>query len=382
MQADGTRALKLTLTACLIVRNEEQYLSACLSEITPFTDSIVVVDTGSTDRSRQIAREHGALLIEEPWRDDFSQARNLALDHARGDWILYIDADERLQARPGDFDCLNDPGAVAATVGFRASAQLTRYREHRLFRNRPDIRFRGVIHETVTPDIDRIVQREQLQIIHTSIGIEHLGYEGDLSHKHRRNHGMLLKAVRDDPGRIYLWHALGECELGLGHAFQAEEAWRTALKQVRQQEDKAGNALIYTDLIRLHFAATETALDDIAEIVSEAARLHGSDPLVKWWQARYFISVGEIPAARVLLEPLLRANNDQAMDSPLAYDRRLFGSLSWALLGNCDLAEQAWDDAFMNFHRALEADPGNTEVAVKMALARAKSGRKTSRDRI
>ena len=77
----------------MIVRDEEQHLPACLESIHNFVDEIVVVDTGSQDRSKDIARNYGARLFDFAWRDDFAAARNVALEQSRGAWILYIDAD-------------------------------------------------------------------------------------------------------------------------------------------------------------------------------------------------------------------------------------------------------------------------------------------------
>ena len=81
----------------MIVRDEESRLPACLESIRPAVDEIVIVDTGSTDRTVEIARSFGARVEVHPWQGDFSQARNIALELACGTWILYIDADERLR---------------------------------------------------------------------------------------------------------------------------------------------------------------------------------------------------------------------------------------------------------------------------------------------
>ena len=86
------------ITVCLIVKNEEQFLAQCLKSVRGFAAQIVVVDTGSTDRTVEIAREFGAEIYSFAWCDDFAAARNAALEHATGDWILMLDADEELPA--------------------------------------------------------------------------------------------------------------------------------------------------------------------------------------------------------------------------------------------------------------------------------------------
>ncbi len=98
----GPDALRrpIVLTACLIVKDEEQMLGACLESVRDAVDEIVVYDTGSSDRTVEVARHAGAIVVEGDWKDSFAVARNAALAHATGEWVLSIDADERLQADP------------------------------------------------------------------------------------------------------------------------------------------------------------------------------------------------------------------------------------------------------------------------------------------
>jgi glycosyltransferase involved in cell wall biosynthesis len=90
-----------TLTLCLIARDEEALLPACLASVRGVVDQIIVADTGSTDRTAALALQAGAEVIDHPWQSDFSAARNAALSAATGDWILVLDADERLSAGSG-----------------------------------------------------------------------------------------------------------------------------------------------------------------------------------------------------------------------------------------------------------------------------------------
>jgi len=83
-----------TLTISLIVRNEEHSLGRCLDSVQGLADEIVVVDTGSTDGTREVAAGRGARVFDFPWCDDFAAARNETLRHATGRWVLWLDADE------------------------------------------------------------------------------------------------------------------------------------------------------------------------------------------------------------------------------------------------------------------------------------------------
>src|SRR5262252_4050456 len=92
----GVRPLRPTLALCVIAKNEERFIRECLESARDFVDEMIVVDTGSTDRTREIARECGARVEEFVWCDDFAAARNASIDAATTDWILVLDADERL----------------------------------------------------------------------------------------------------------------------------------------------------------------------------------------------------------------------------------------------------------------------------------------------
>jgi glycosyltransferase involved in cell wall biosynthesis len=135
-----------------MVKNEEPSLPACLASLAGVADDVVVVDTGSSDRTRDVARQHGARVFDFPWCDDFSAARNECLRHAHGDWVLWLDADERfddanrerlraLRSTLGD-----DPAAYVFTQRSAATASTStlRVQQVRLFRRHADVRWEYV----------------------------------------------------------------------------------------------------------------------------------------------------------------------------------------------------------------------------------------------
>ena len=179
-------------------------------------DEVVVVDTGSVDATREIVTSHGARLLHYAWNGDFSAARNCALDAVSADWVLYIDADERLVPVEGTAlrEVVAAPGHAAFQMRFRPRIGYSPYDELRLFRSDPRIRFEMRIHERVLPSVLRVCESDGLAIGRTVVGLQHLGYEGDQSHKHVRNLPMLVHAVDDDPDRVYYWWHLGETLAG------------------------------------------------------------------------------------------------------------------------------------------------------------------------
>ncbi|MCR9185117.1 MAG: glycosyltransferase [Halieaceae bacterium] len=162
----------MPLSLCMIVKDEAFFLHDCLAAAAPHVDDLVVVDTGSTDDSKGIAAEFTDRVFDYTWHDDYAAARNYSLEQARCDWILVLDADELVT--PDDFAALrrltesttqdgfflqqrnynNDQSAF----GWQPAQDLTLSRGFtgftvnpilRLFRNQPDIRYAGSIHETV-----------------------------------------------------------------------------------------------------------------------------------------------------------------------------------------------------------------------------------------
>jgi len=221
----------------MIVRDEEQLLPGCLESVRGVVQEIVVVDTGSTDTTPEIVRAHRGLLLRHAWQEDFAAARNVSLGVATGDWILWLDADERL--RPEEHGRLRrliegNTSEDAFLVPIRSEtptgAQVTQ--GHRLFRNRRGIRFSGRIHEQVSPSFAPARARMGRAADFT---IDHLGYNfsaDKLRGKYERNLRLLNAAKRQDPRDAYVRFCLGQALLLLSHAADAEDEIRAALGEM------------------------------------------------------------------------------------------------------------------------------------------------------
>ena len=362
----------MLLTAAMIVRDEAAHLERCLQSIEGFVDEVVVVDTGSTDGTAAMAEARGATVVRQPWRGDFAEARNAALDRAGGRWILYIDADERV-VRVGDLrPCLEDEGNVAALVRFRVQSGYTRYWEHRLFRNRGDIRFRGVIHETPVPDIHAVIRREGGGVVCSEVEVDHLGYEGDQRHKYRRDLPLLIRATAADPDRSYLWHRLGQARLGLGDAEGAEAAWVSGVGAARARESgRPVDVLCFADLALHQIGLGQ----DCSLLIAEMQQRFGGDHLVRWVTARHSMANGRFDAALAPLLELVAVDADSLVHPCLAYDRRMFGELAFSALGTCLFQLGDHRAAASWFAKAATADPRSEEYRVKLALAEAHAAR-------
>ena len=223
-----------TISLCMIVKNEEKHLSGCLDSVRGMVEQVVIVDTGSTDRTVEIARSHGAAVFFFPWCNDFSAARNESLRHATGEWILWLDADERLNC-VGTAHCLlenaSSPDIDAYWVPIRSPKPNEGYDFHyaiRFFRNFPGIHFVGEVHEFVDP----FLLERGANIVRAQFVIEHLGYAIDslkMEEKLQRNMLLLRKSFERDPDNAYILYCLGRTLLGLKKERESLETLKRAL---------------------------------------------------------------------------------------------------------------------------------------------------------
>lgn len=231
---EGDRRVLLSL--CMIVKNEARNLPRCLESVHGVADEIVVVDTGSADDTAAVAERYGARVFHLPWRDDFAAARNEAVSHARGEWVLALDADEALtrEARQKLRGLLTDGRYQAYLINIRSPLKGSRSQEAvinawpRLFRNRPEIRYEGRVHEQISPSITRMGGT----VAATDLVIDHLGYHQDFTdqmRKQARNLALLEQELAEHPDDPMMMFHYGEA-LGLGGRFnEAVEAYRSAI---------------------------------------------------------------------------------------------------------------------------------------------------------
>ena len=362
----------VSISATLIVRNEEQFLAACLASIQSVVDEIIVVDTGSTDQSRDIARQFGVRLTDFPWIENFSAARNAAIEQARCDWMLYIDADERVRPldRANLDRDLSDASMVAATVRFYPRIGFTAYNEYRLLRRYPGIRFHGAIHESFLPDVNRMVSAGTGRIGMSAMVIDHVGYEGDQSHKLDRNLNLLLKQIEVSPRRPYLrWH-LGTVLRDFGRPEQAEESWREGVRLGLQAAPPQQDAALCS--IELAKAAILSGRDP-STIISDGLKLHPGNHMLQWLNGGALLAAGDFIRASPIFETLAAVDPATLVDL-MSYDSRIFGASALQELAEDAFAREDYVQSAAFFARAVERDPGRLELRAKLEVARAQAG--------
>jgi glycosyltransferase involved in cell wall biosynthesis/Flp pilus assembly protein TadD len=239
-QVNGTlaaaNAVPQRVSLCMIVRNEEHNLPACLESVVDLVEEIVIVDTGSTDATKVVAARFGAKVFDFPWIDNFAAARNESLRHATCPWILWLDADDRL-----DEENRGKIRTLLASLKDDNSAYIMKCRclpdssgvetvvDHlRLFRNRPDVRWMFRVHEQILP----AVKASGAERRRADVTIHHTGYQ-DASLRNRklqRDLRLLRLEQAEQPDHAFTLFNLGQIYKELDQPREALEALTRSLK--------------------------------------------------------------------------------------------------------------------------------------------------------
>jgi glycosyltransferase involved in cell wall biosynthesis len=228
--------MKPRISLAMITRNEEKNLPEALRSVQGVVDEVVIVDTGSTDGTIRIARAWGARVLSVPWEEDFARARNAALPHIRGDWLLWMDADERLvpESRPF-FDLL--PEQADPPIGFRV--YLRNWTEDRrsfdlswamrLVRLFPGLAFTGRVHE----QLSSALARHGGVVLDSPVVLDHFGYglsAEQMRLKLERNFRLLAQQIKEEPHNAYAHLTMGLNRLSAGDFGAAVRHFRLALR--------------------------------------------------------------------------------------------------------------------------------------------------------
>ncbi len=221
----GTQKISL----CMIVKNEEKFLPGCLASVKGLVDELIVVDTGSTDRTMDIAREYGAKIYEHPWQNDFSLHRNQSIEYATGDWILILDADEELD--PSEHGLIRNAisrkniDAVTFVVYNKIQGGRTGFlNSHRMFRSGQGYHYSGIVHNQLM--MDGISLSSQFKVFHHGYGLS----DEQMRAKGKRTEALLMKQLEENPDNAFahfnlaqIYRGLGEPQKSLDHATRVIE---------------------------------------------------------------------------------------------------------------------------------------------------------------
>jgi glycosyltransferase involved in cell wall biosynthesis len=293
----------------MIVRNEEENIAECLNSVRNIVDEMVVVDTGSEDRTRVIAAGLGAKIFDFPWVDHFARARNEALTHATGDWIFWLDADDRIDevnrlrlkqvfaTLPSNrivcysmkVECVAAPGASPTVV------------DHvRAFPRHSGIRWEYRVHENILPSINRLGG----EVCWTDVTIQHVGYLDErLREKKRlRDQNLLLKNLEDAPDDPFVHfnfgHSLIEGEDLDRAAFHLRESIRRS--EPHYSQVKKAYALL------AQVERNRGDLNSALNVLTEGRAHYPSNPELLYFSGIYLHEAGRLKEAADYFEQILK----------------------------------------------------------------------------
>ncbi|MBE5876021.1 MAG: glycosyltransferase family 2 protein [Lachnospiraceae bacterium] len=227
---------RLPISVCIIAKNEETYIERCLEHLKPYGMEIVVVDTGSEDATKDIAKRYTDKVYDFGWVDDFSAARNYAASKASNNWILVLDCDEYLlQLNESALRiCMQQHVKHTGVLKLRnLYTQPNGQKAYRVdgvprFYNRNFFEYRFRIHEQITPKHQKDLTEVVLYTYELPMVVEHHGYDitpEEMKKKQERNLKLLEAGLGEMGCDDYLYFQIGQSNLILGNCEKAVEAF-------------------------------------------------------------------------------------------------------------------------------------------------------------
>jgi tetratricopeptide (TPR) repeat protein len=359
----------MDLSLCMIVKNEEASLPQTLSSVKDIADEMVVLDTGSTDRTVEIAREFGVRVYHFEWCNDFSAARNEALNYVQGKWVLVLDADEVLTPEivPEMKQAMkSNHHLVINLIRQEVGASQSPYSlVSRLFRNHPEVRFSRPYHAMVDDSVQELLQREpHWQIVSLStVAILHYGYQpGAIAalDKYSRARTVMEGFLTSHPNDPYVCSKLGALYVQIGQLSEGIELLKRGLTSTQidapvlfELHYHLGNA--YTRSSNLQLAAKHYQAA-IGQPILPRLKLGAYNNL-----GNLLFSTGDFAMAKTAYETTLK------IDPSFAAGHNNLGKTLKAL--------GQLEDAIASYQRAIELNPDYADAYQNLGVVLLKIGK-------
>ncbi|WP_339295019.1 glycosyltransferase [Paenibacillus sp. FSL W7-1279] len=315
---------KSTISLCMIVKDEERCIERCLESVYSTVDEIIVVDTGSSDRTLELIAKFNAKVFHYKWDHNFSNARNHAIEQATGDYILQLDADEWLEDSEHDLSSALDKDIYYLPIRNDLGGGLAEVHKFpRLFRNINELRYEGALHE----QINLTLNWHRSSAVLENIVIHHDGYlmpVVNLKNKKKRNMDILLQENKDNPSAFNYYN--------LGQQYFTEGEYQKALEAYRKSYQYGGE---YTFTKRLYLGLIQALMQlkqyqDALSIASDCFSLYPDYVEFKYYEGLTYQELGYLQDAADCFEtcikigdsnPAIHFNTYEGTGSYLAFAR-------------------------------------------------------------
>jgi GT2 family glycosyltransferase/tetratricopeptide (TPR) repeat protein len=300
------------VSLCVIVKNEEANLADCLGPACDLVDEVIVVDTGSTDRTREIAKRLGARVFEFPWVDDFAAARNESLRHASGQWIFWLDADDRLEeperqklralfAELKDEDCAYVMKCLCPAAPALGPGSETVVDHVRLFRNDPELRWRYRVHEQIMPSLRRRGTRVQW----ADVTIRHVGYQEPALRRAKleRDIRLLEQSLAESPDEPFVLFNMASVYVEQGRLADALPLLKRSLAQSHPTDSIVRK--IYALIVQCHRRLEQPGA--ALEYCRQGRAVYPEDAELLFQEGLILRGMGDWTGAQARLEQLLES---------------------------------------------------------------------------
>lgn len=368
---------------CLIIKNEEKNLSRCLDSVKDLINELVLIDTGSTDKSLKIAESYKKQykqidfrIYQFQWSDNFAEVRNYALKKVKSDWILSMDADEILDSSsiPEIKQIISQQDALACLVNIKHYIDIKKayslhiQKFHKLFRNHPDISYKREIHEQISDSIEDILKNEcQWQIINSEINIIHYGwhYENISPDKFQRNIRVINKALENkelsNHEKIFLQANLAHNYFGLNQLDDAGKIYQQIIENAFSLNDQKilrlnTMANVYMNLFTIF--QREKSDDKSREILEKALYYFPELPTLHYMMANLLLEKKEYRDALEYFANCLRLNEDKAYSRYIPFNMNLLDIIPMCGIAFIHIKLGNNDIAIKYLRKVLKISPG------------------------
>lgn len=372
-----------TISLCMIVKNEERFLRQCLGSVKDLVDEMIIVDTGSTDRTKEIAKEFRAKIFDFKWNNDFSAARNFSLSKATKDWILVLDADEAVSAK--DVQRISELADMKEFDGFFFTLRNYANSQHvynwekqsdpyeeskkydtwyavdliRMFRNKKSYKFKNKLHE--------VVDLAKAKVGITHIPIHHFGWE---KYKHNKESkrtaykNILLETLKEDSDDLKANYELARSYIEDLDFAKAEEILSKSIKIYEKLSESKRDAvkgyLLYESLGQVYLLSGKH--EQAVDALNKSLIADGKNPSTNALLGRALVMLGRYEEAKACFRSAIHylRNNPNML---ISMDN-FFNSYGIALL-NTD----KFKEACHAFAQATKANPLNANAFNNLGVA-------------